>query len=75
MSIVFSLRKLVDPNRARVENAEQRTERERPRDEGEGGKPPPTLVCKACGYEGTDPSFCPRCLADTMRPMGRRRGR
>lgn len=26
---------------------------------------PPTLRCKACGYEGPD-RYCPRCLADTM---------
>lgn len=26
---------------------------------------PPTLCCKACGYEGSE-RYCPQCLADTM---------
>lgn len=71
MSILHSFRQLVDPNEARLEEADKRTERQRPRDEGEGGEPPVPHRCRACGYQSNDGSYCPHCLADTMRPLPR----
>ena len=71
MSILTSFKKLVDPERARIEEAEKRAERERPRSEDEGGGEPPKLRCKVCGRDGDD-AYCPDCLADTMVEVKRR---
>jgi hypothetical protein len=69
VSIVESLKKLVDPVRARQEESERRTARERPDADDKGGPPPPTRRCRVCGHEGPEPIFCPDCLAETMRPL------
>jgi len=69
VSIVESLKKLVDPVRARQEEQERRSDRERPAADDEGGPPAPNRRCRVCGHEGTEPSFCPDCLAETMRPL------
>jgi hypothetical protein len=66
VAIIESLTKLVDPLAARAREAE----RERLR--GQSGRtaagPPRTFECRVCGYLGPEPSFCPTCLAETMRP-------
>jgi rubrerythrin len=64
MSIVESLRKLVDPVQARHDEEERRTAREQPKREHAGD--PPRFVCRVCGFEDTEKGFCPTCLADTM---------
>lgn len=65
MSIIESLKKLVDPEQARREEEERLVARNLPQREDEG--PPPTFVCRVCGHEGTEKIFCPVCLAETMR--------
>ena len=65
MSIIESLKKLVDPEQARREEEERLVARNLPQREDEG--PPPTFVCRVCGHEGAEKIFCPVCLAETMR--------
>jgi hypothetical protein len=66
MSIIESLRKLVDPIAARQKEAERIALRETPvREEAAA---PPLHECRVCGYIGVEPDFCPDCLAQTMRP-------
>ena len=67
MAIVESLKRLVDPVRAREEETERRADRERPDADDDGG-PPPKHRCRVCGHEGPEAIFCPDCLAETMRP-------
>jgi rubrerythrin len=69
MSIVESLKRLVDPVQVQREEAERVSLREQPIREAEGD--PPTFVCRVCGYVGTDAMFCPTCLAGTMEPAPR----
>jgi Smr domain len=64
VSIIESLTRLVDPIAAREQQAEDRL-RAQPTRTAAG--PPPTFECRVCGYLGPDPSFCPDCLAETMR--------
>ncbi len=66
MSIIESLTKLVDPLAAREQEAERERLRAQPRRTDAG--PPPTFECRVCGHLGPEPSFCPECLAETMRP-------
>jgi hypothetical protein len=66
VSIIESLRKLVDPNAQRIIEAERRDERERPVREEAGGEP--GFECRVCGRLGLEPDYCPDCLALTMRP-------
>ena len=68
MSIVESLKKLVDPVRAREEESARRADRERPDADDDAGPPPRPHRCRVCGHEGPEPRFCPDCLAETMRP-------
>jgi rubrerythrin len=65
MSIVESLKKLVDPLRVREEQEQRRVLRERPTREDDGD--PPIHVCRVCGLRAPEPRFCPQCLAETMR--------
>ena len=65
MAIVESLKRLVDPLRVREEEAERRKAREQPLRETDGD-PPLTFRCRVCGHTGTEPIFCPECLAETM---------
>ncbi len=67
MAIVQSLKKLVDPVRARDEAAELRRARQVPRREAAGD--PPTYRCRVCQTTSTERSYCPVCLADTMAPI------
>jgi hypothetical protein len=63
MSILWAFeRMLQDPPRVEAERREHDVTRAR-RDEDDTA--PPTLRCKACGYEGPE-RYCPDCLADTM---------
>jgi hypothetical protein len=68
MSIVESLKRLVDPVQARKEEAERKAAREQPVREAEG---PPAFRCRVCGQLGRDAMFCSECLAATMQPVRR----
>jgi rubrerythrin len=67
MSIVHSLKKLFDPNQARLEEAERKAKRQQPkRDQsGDGGE----YRCRVCGHRAAESAYCPTCLADTMEPV------
>jgi rubrerythrin len=67
MSIVESLKKLVDPVQVRQEEEERRRQREQPKREHAGD--PPRFACRICGHESADKAYCPDCLADTMEPL------
>lgn len=68
MSIVESLKKVVDPVAARERDVELKRAREQPtRDDSAG--PESARVCRVCGHRGREPIFCPQCLAETMRPV------
>jgi rubrerythrin len=76
MSIVESLRKLVDPVQAKQDDEERRSAREQPVHEQAGD--PPRFVCRVCGHEDIQKAYCPECLADTMEAVpapGRARSR
>jgi rubrerythrin len=64
MSIVESLRKLVDPVQAENGEEEQKNDRELPR--RASASEPPRFACRICGYLDTQGGYCPTCLADTM---------
>ena len=67
MSIIDTLQKVVDPIAARQKEAELKAKREQPVREADGD--PPLYRCRVCGIEGTDRTYCPACLADTMEPV------
>ena len=67
MSIIFQLRKLIDPEQQRREEADRKSQREQPRREADGAAP--GFECRVCGLTGNDRSYCPSCLADTMVPI------
>ncbi len=69
MSIIHSLKKLLDPNQARLEEAERKAKREIPKREasGDGGR----FRCRVCGHEAEERAYCPTCLADTMEPIAK----
>jgi DNA-nicking Smr family endonuclease len=67
VSIVESLKRLFDPAAARQEDAERRADRERPQRENDGG-PARWFECRVCHHLGPEPTFCPTCLAGTMKP-------
>ena len=67
MSILQPFKRLVDPIRARIEEAEFKAKRELPVQEDAGE--PPVFRCRVCSRESTDRTFCPECLADTMEPV------
>jgi hypothetical protein len=69
MSIVESLKRLVDPVQARKEEAERKSAREQPIREPDGG--PPGSRCRVCGQLGKDVTFCLDCLAATMEPLAK----
>lgn len=70
MSIVESLKKLVDPVQAREREEELRKKREQSQRDHSGD--PPRFVCRICGHVSDDKSYCPECLADTMQPARNR---
>lgn len=79
MSILDSLRRLVDPVEHRKQEAEKRRKREaippevNPDEvdvklpEARAAAEPSPLSCSVCGHEGKG-AFCPVCLAETMKP-------
>ncbi len=83
MSILESLRRLIDPISHREEQAERRKAREQP-EYRFSGDPPRTgasdsertdmFICSACGHRAADRTFCPTCLADTMRSVEEEEG-
>lgn len=64
MSIIESLKKLVDPAAAQESEELRRVAREVPVKENTGA--PPEFVCRVCGHRSVDGHFCPVCLAGTM---------
>jgi hypothetical protein len=66
VSIIESLTKVVDPLAAQQQEAERERLRRAAREAAAG--PPPGFECRVCGYLGGEPRYCPRCLAETMRP-------
>jgi hypothetical protein len=71
MSIVESLLKIVDPTQAKAREEERRVQREQPIRNDDTD--PPRFVCRVCGTEDEQGSFCPKCLAGTMRKLPRAR--
>jgi rubrerythrin len=65
MSIVESLRKLIDPAQAQSREEELETEREQHPRSGHAGDPL-RFACRICGHVDAQKVFCPTCLADTM---------
>lgn len=66
MSIVHTLKKVVDPIRARAEEAERKAQREQQKQQEAGDAP--LYHCKVCEREDDQGAYCPGCLADTMVP-------
>lgn len=64
MSLIQSLKKLLDPQQAKIEEARQKMDREQPKRDNSGDAP--RFVCRLCDKEGPDPRFCSHCLAETM---------
>lgn len=80
MSLLWVLRKFIDPVQHREETEELRRKREAiPPDVDpdllESAAPPPPKPdtrrwrCRVCGHQSGDGRYCPTCLADTMRPF------
>jgi len=65
MSIVHTLKKLVDPIAARAEEAEKKSRRQnqatQDREHGD-----PVFTCRVCEHVDSQGAYCPKCLADTM---------
>jgi hypothetical protein len=64
MSIVESLRKLVDPVQAQNREEEHKANGELPKRARAGD--PPRFSCRICGLVDIQSGYCPTCLADTM---------
>ncbi|MBW2735956.1 MAG: hypothetical protein JRH20_26525 [Deltaproteobacteria bacterium] len=74
MSIIQTLKKVVDPNRAREEEASRKSLREQAQQAGIGEGPstddaPSVYLCRICEHVGPEERFCRHCLAETMVPM------
>lgn len=75
MSIIHTLKKIVDPIRAREEERQRKSRREQPKREVAGAGPPrdeagpPQFVCRVCNQTSPEGSYCPHCLSDTMSPV------
>jgi len=80
MSIIYTLKKIVDPIAAREEDAQLKKAREEARQQQSGDPPSPPgagpggaaapsrFRCRCCGVEDAQGAYCPGCLADTMEP-------
>jgi rubrerythrin len=71
VSIVWTLRKLVDPIAHQTEEAQNERDRTHAQrqavGDGDDGQGPLTgYECRVCGYQAGDGAYCPKCLADTM---------
>jgi hypothetical protein len=64
MSIIESLRKIVDPVEAKRLEQERKALREQPKREAAGD--PPRFACRVCGRQDDQGAYCPDCLAQTM---------
>lgn len=71
MSIISTLKKIVDPIRAREEEMAKKVQREVQEEQGAAAEPPPTYRCRVCEREESQKGYCPDCLADTMQEIGR----
>lgn len=82
MSILYTLRRWIDPNAWRDEQEDLRRQREdwppdvEP-DDVDTAPPPPTRArieyrCRICDYTSERGEFCPHCLASTMQPHKKR---
>lgn len=78
MSLLWTLRRWVDPEQAAEEEARRRQrETMLPTPEAGGAEPPEKVVerapramrCRICGFRGEDSELCPHCLAGTMQPL------
>jgi len=80
MSIIYTLKKLVDPIAARAEETQLKKAREDVRRQQSGDPPAPPEAdtdgaaplrfrCRCCGMEQARGAYCPVCLADTMEPL------
>jgi rubrerythrin len=67
MSIIESLRRLIDPVAVKLDEEDRKRLREEKGPAAQGDQPP--FLCRMCGYTGKEPTFCPKCLADTMQPL------
>ncbi|HLL54218.1 MAG TPA: hypothetical protein VK447_11760 [Myxococcaceae bacterium] len=84
MSILWTLRKWVDPIEHGLEEEARRRQRETLPAEPQPGDgpeerpaaprtaPEATFRCRVCGLTARDEAFCPRFLAGTMQPLRRR---
>ena len=81
MSLMWTLRKLVDPVQWLRESWERRSAREdKPGEPKDGGtpalvvesieRPAEKWACRMCAYSSESGAYCPRCLADTMQRRG-----
>lgn len=78
MSLMWKLRKFIDPAEYEKEDEARRRQREllEPEKTADGGEPPVKRIettprafkCRVCGHRELDQQFCPKCLAGTMRP-------
>lgn len=76
MSLLWTLRKLIDPVEWMRESEEKRSAREdkpgEPKDGGGGisvedvARPAEVWACRICSHESGAGSYCAKCLADTM---------
>ena len=76
MSIIWTLRKLVDPIAHREAQAAQERDRKHALRQGLGegddaaatakSSPRRRVECRICGHRAEDEEYCPSCLAATM---------
>lgn len=79
MSLMWTLRRWIDPSqRAEEEDRKRKLEAPLPDQPGGDGDPPPLdrpprkhtrFRCRTCGLESEDAEFCMQCLAATMEPV------
>ncbi len=67
MSLIWSLKKLIDPIQARKEEAGHQEHLVMPGQQESGDKI--SYQCKACGLIDERGDYCPQCLAQTMEPV------
>lgn len=66
MSIIESLRRLVNPVEVQKEDGERLVLRDRTPRRVNVDADPPTFACRLCGWTADEPRFCRECLAETM---------
>ena len=84
MSLMWSLKRFIDPAQWLREEWDRRSAREDKEGEPKADDPPPQLVmpeetvrvaergaCRTCAWESASGEFCPKCLADTMQRVTR----